>query len=117
MLLDAGKYLRRGSAWEAHQRLEEARAIVWKLAAVAQRVPFPEYGITALLDVNPPVLPDAVAETAVGVGAAEVGAAMRRCAELLQAQWHAAAAAVLAGDAVPPAEPELAAWARARLGL
>lgn len=114
MLLDADKYLRRGSLWEAHQRLEEARAVVWKLAAAAQRLPFPEYGITALLDADRPVLPDGIAKTAAGIDSAELEAAVRLCAELLRAQWQAAAEAV-AGDAQPAAEPELAQWALTRL--
>ena len=32
---DLAKYLDRGSVWEAHARLEEARAQVWKLWALA----------------------------------------------------------------------------------
>jgi hypothetical protein len=40
---DLGKYLRRGSAWEARGRLEEAREQLWKLQAAAGGVAQPQY--------------------------------------------------------------------------
>ena len=40
-LIDADKYLRRGSLWEAHSRLHEARHHIWALWAAATRRPVP----------------------------------------------------------------------------
>ena len=52
-LADVGKYLRRGSAWEALERLHQARAEYWRLLATSADVPNPQYGITSLLDFAP----------------------------------------------------------------
>ena len=49
-LADLGKYLRRGSAWEALARLDEARAQLWKLQASAAGAAQPQYGLTSILD-------------------------------------------------------------------
>jgi hypothetical protein len=49
-LADLGKYLRRGSAWEALARLTEARAFLCQLHAASLGVPDPQYGVTSLLD-------------------------------------------------------------------
>lgn len=84
-LLDADKYLRRGSVWEARARLEEARDAVWRLAAAAQGLPFAEYGITTLLDAPVPQLPEGMAATVAGLDAGEVRAAVFRGAQLLLA--------------------------------
>ena len=40
-LLDADKYLQRGSLWEAHHRLHEARERIWMLWATAHGAPYP----------------------------------------------------------------------------
>lgn len=83
-LADVGKYLRRGSAWEAHDRLEEARAGFWRLLAAADGVPQPEYGITSLLDARPaPAIHDEVATTTAGTDIAEILRASSRLARLL----------------------------------
>jgi hypothetical protein len=113
-LLDADKYLRRGSVWEAQARLEEARAAVWRLCAVAQGLPFAEHGITALLDAPQPRLPAGMEATSGGIDADGLRATVERCAEVLEAQWEAAAAGVDAG-ASGGSVPELASWARRRL--
>jgi hypothetical protein len=63
-LADVGKYLRRGSAWEALERLHQARAEYWRLLATACDVPNPQYGITSLLDFAPGQVPDRLAATA-----------------------------------------------------
>jgi hypothetical protein len=114
-LLDADKYLRRGSLWEARQRVEEARTAVWQLSAAAHGLPFPEYGITALLDAAEPCLPAGVEATATGVDPVALRAAVERCAHLLYAQWARAVAAV--GPAVDPRSQQLALWALERLGV
>lgn len=62
-LADLGKYLRRGSRWEALDRLNEARAQLWRLHAVASDIPNPGYGITSLLDFAPDRLPPRMAAT------------------------------------------------------
>lgn len=112
-LLDADKYLRRASPWEARQRLEEARTAVCRLAAAAQRLPFPEYGMTALLDAAEPDLPRGLDATASGLDVTAMGRAVQRCAELLEAEW-VIAREVVAGRAAPSGIP-LGRWALTRL--
>ncbi len=112
-LLDADKYLLRTSPWEARQRLEEARAVVWQLHAAAEGVPLPEYGITSLLDAPNIALPDGIERTTAGLDLSELRAAVTECARQLRRRWRQLAAAVtgLADiSAVPP-------WAVERLGL
>ena len=96
-LADLGKYLRRGSPWEAHQRLEEARAQLWKLVALAAGVAEPQFGVTSLLDAQPGHWGPAEGEPDVGepdVGEPDVG-------EPGQGepgrQWRAGMAATVAG--------------------
>ena len=57
-LADLGKYLRRGSVWEAMSRLNEARDQLWKLRATSCGVPNPQYGLTSMLDFAPDQVPD-----------------------------------------------------------
>lgn len=52
-LIDAGKYLRRGSLWEAHDRIHTARTHLWQLHAAVCGVPDPQYGLTSVLDFAP----------------------------------------------------------------
>jgi hypothetical protein len=63
-LADVGKYLRRGSAWEALERLHQARTEYWRLLAISADVPNPQYGVTSLLDFAPNHVPASVAATA-----------------------------------------------------
>ncbi|HXS66530.1 MAG TPA: hypothetical protein VN767_27055 [Streptosporangiaceae bacterium] len=63
-LADVGKYLRRGSAWEALERLHQARAEYWRLLATVHDVPNPQYGVTSLLDFAPEQVPASLAATA-----------------------------------------------------
>lgn len=56
-LADLGKYLRRGSAWEALQRLNEAQGCLWRLWATVYEVPNPQYGLTSILDFAPGRIP------------------------------------------------------------
>ena len=62
-LADLGKYVRRGSAWEALERLHEARAQLWQLWAAVRGVPQPQYGLTSVLDFAPAFLPDGIEDT------------------------------------------------------
>lgn len=81
-LADLGKYVRRGSAWEALERLHEARAQLWQLWAAACRVPQPQYGLTSVLDYAA-ALPDGIEETVSGLDVGSLLAAGLRVAELL----------------------------------
>ena len=62
-LIDIGKYLRRGSSWEALQRLQDARAQLWRIWAASFDVPNPQYGLTSILDFAPERLPVQMQET------------------------------------------------------
>lgn len=111
-LLDADKYLRRGSLWEARLRLEETRTVIWQLHAAARGVALPEYGITSLLDAPTVALPDGVERTAAGLDLREMQEAVIECAHQLRRQWRLLAGRVTGLDdiaAVPP-------WAVERLG-
>jgi len=81
-LADLGKYVRRGSAWEALERLHEARAQLWQLWAAVRGVPQPQYGLTSVLDYAA-VLPDGIEETVSGLDTGSLLAAGLRVAELL----------------------------------
>lgn len=56
-LIDADKYLRRGSLWEAHSRLHEARHQIWALWAAAHGAMYPWHGLSQVLDHDPGNLP------------------------------------------------------------
>ena len=81
-LADLGKYVRRGSGWEALERLHEARAQLWQLWAAVRGVPQPQYGLTSVLDYAA-VLPDGMEETVSGLDAGSLLGAGLRVAELL----------------------------------
>jgi hypothetical protein len=111
-LLDLDKYLRRGSVWEALERLHEARDHVWRLIAVAAGVEYPAYGITSLLDApGEPAIPDGMGETTAPLDPARLSAAALALAGRLE-EASAAAGREL-GE--PPAHRRLAEYARARL--
>jgi len=78
-LADVGKYLRRGSTWEALERLHQARAEYWRLLATVHDVPNPQYGVTSLLDFAPAAVP---AELRATVSDLELGG-LRRAARRL----------------------------------
>ncbi len=109
-LSDLAKYLDRGSVWEAHARLEEARAQLWKLWALAISAQYPAYGLTAVLDTADFTLPDGIAATTAGLGPATLLDAATATANLLeQVTRHAR-------RSVPFDPPDgLQAWTRARL--
>jgi hypothetical protein len=58
-LIDADKYLCRGSLWEAHNRLHEARKHIWALWAAATGALYPWHGLSQVLDNDPRSLPPA----------------------------------------------------------
>lgn len=84
-LADVGKYLRRGSAWEALERLNEARTMLWRLRAAAHGVPDAQYGVVSVLDFAPDDVPAELAETVAGLDLAGMLAAARRLAGLIRA--------------------------------
>jgi hypothetical protein len=92
-LIDLGKYLRRGSWWEALQRLNDARSQTWNLWAVALGVPNPGYGLTSILDFAPGRLPPAMTGTVGDLDPDRLLATARNLAD----QVHAACGALPAG--------------------
>jgi hypothetical protein len=82
-LADLGKYVRRGSLWEALGRVHEAREQTWRVLAAAGGVADARYGITSILDFAPGTVPAGMAETVAGLDAGEILAAGRRLAGLL----------------------------------
>lgn len=116
-LLDADKYVRRNSPWEAHQRLEEARQHIWALWATALGTSYPWHGLSQVLDHDPSSLPDGIETTVAGLDLAELrsavvasaavlddvsAAAARRCPTNLPTRLAAFTRAVLAGPRTPP---------------
>jgi hypothetical protein len=82
-LADFGKYLRRGSAWEALQRLNDARGQVWQLWAAGYAIPNPQYGLTSILDFAPERIPPGMAATVSDLDPGRLLAAARSLARLL----------------------------------
>jgi hypothetical protein len=79
-LADFGKYLRRGSVWEALQRLHEARDWAWRLWAAVLDVPNPHFGLTSILDFAPGMLPAGMEPTVSDLEPASLLAAARNVA-------------------------------------
>jgi predicted nucleotidyltransferase len=90
-LLDAHKYLRRGSRWEAHERLHEARHHVWALWAAAQGATYPWHGLSQVLDHDPSSLPPGIEATVAGLDPEELRRAVLATASVLDAVAAAAA--------------------------
>lgn len=110
-LANVAKYLERGSAWEALAQLTEARDLALRLWAVAEDVPYPLFGLTSLLDADPPRLPDGLDATAARADLGELANAARACAELLRASSARARHRLGSGDPESP----MAAWVSERL--
>jgi hypothetical protein len=91
MLIDADKYLRRGSLWEAHSRLHEARHYVWALWAAANGALYPWHGLSQVLDHDPGNLPPGIESTVAGLDAPGLRRAARASAEVLETASEAAA--------------------------
>jgi hypothetical protein len=90
-LIDTDKYLRRGSLWEAHSRLHEARHRIWALWAAAQGAMYPWHGLSQVLDQDPTDLPPGIESTVAGLDAADLRRAARASAGVLAAASEAAA--------------------------
>ena len=84
LLANVSKYLARGSTWEALERLHGARAMALRLHAVAEGVTYPGFGLTSLLDTDPPRLPDGLEATVSGLDPGALRAAAVACGELLR---------------------------------
>ncbi len=82
-LADVGKYLRRGSAWEALAQLHEARTCWWQLWALGHDVPDARYGIVSILDFAPGTVPADAAGTVPRLDLAQLTSAAQKLAELL----------------------------------
>lgn len=91
-LIDASKYLRRGSLWEAHNRLHEARHHIWALWAAAQGAMYPWHGLSQVLDHDPGNLPPGIEATVAALDATDLRRAARASADVLAAASQAAAA-------------------------
>ena len=111
LLANVAKYLARGSAWEAHARLDGARDMALRLCAVAEDVPYPLFGLTSLLDAEPPRLPDGLEATASGIDLDRLAIAVSACATLLRTSAAAARERIGAEDGESP----MAAWVSERL--
>jgi hypothetical protein len=82
-LIDTDKYLRRGSLWEAHSRLHEARHRIWALWAAAHGALYPWHGLSQVLDHDPGNLPPGIESTVAGLDAADLRRAARASAGIL----------------------------------
>lgn len=97
------KYLTRGSLWEAHAQLDAARAELWRLWAVAERIADPQYGLTAVLDAPDAPMPGNIEATVAGLDRRALRSAAMSCGELLVWTWPRAISAVATADlAMPP---------------
>jgi hypothetical protein len=90
-LIDADKYLRRGSLWEAHGRLHEARHYVWALWAAAHGALYPWHGLSQVLDHDPENLPPDIESTVAGLDARGLRRAALASAKVLTTASEAAA--------------------------
>ena len=84
-LADLAKYVRRGSAWEALERLHEGRTQLWRLHAAASGITDPQYGVTSVLDFAPSDTPEGIERTVAGLTLPSLLAAAREMARLLSA--------------------------------
>ena len=90
-LIDLDKYLRRGSLWEAHNRLHHARDHIWALWAAATGALYPWHGLSQVLDNDPGNLPPGIVATVAGLVAADLRrAAVASAAVLTQVSTAAA---------------------------
>jgi hypothetical protein len=90
-LMDTDKYLRRGSLWEAHNRLHEARHRIWALWAAVHGALYPWHGLSQVLDHDPENLPPGVESTVAVLDAADLHRAARASTEVLATVSAAAA--------------------------
>jgi hypothetical protein len=110
-LADLAKYLDRGSLWEAHARLAEARDRVWALWGALRGARYPVFGLSQVLDHDPTDLPPGVERTVAGLDPVALRTAARDCAAVLTEVSAAAA-----GRYPTPLPTDLAAHVAGRLG-
>ena len=89
-LADTAKYLRRGSLWEAHEKLHAARHQIWALWAAAEGALYPWHGLSQVLDHGPGRLPPGIGATVAVLDAADLRRAARASAGVLSAVSEAA---------------------------
>jgi hypothetical protein len=107
---DLAKYLQRGSAWEARQRLDEARDHAFRLWGIAHGVRDATFGLTALLDSPDAGLPPGAEATVAALDSHDLLRAAHATAGLL------ATAGQRAAERIPAELPAaLAAHVRERL--
>lgn len=111
LLANVDKYLARGSAWEARARLAAARDLALQLWAAGAGVEYPAFGLTSLLDAQPPQLPSDLDATLPDRSASDLPRAARACASLLRES--AAMARGRLGVTMP--ESPMAGWVTDRL--
>jgi hypothetical protein len=97
-LIDADKYLRRGSLWEAHNRLHEARHHLGAVGS-SDRRDLPMAWPAQVLDHDPRNLPPGIESTVAGLDTADLRRATRAGAALLT---RASASAAQQCPADPP---------------
>jgi hypothetical protein len=90
-LIDLDKYLRRGSLWEAHNRLHQARHHIWALWAAAIGAMYPGHGLSQVLDEDEASLPPGIESTVAGLDPADLRRAARASAGVLATVSAAAA--------------------------
>jgi hypothetical protein len=90
-LIDLDKYLRRGSLWEAQNRLQQARDQIWALWAAAVGALYPWHGLSQVLDHDPGTLPAGIDGTVAGLDAADLRRAAGASAAVLTEVSAAAA--------------------------
>jgi predicted nucleotidyltransferase len=90
-LLDLDKYLRRGSLWEAHERLHQVRHRIWVLWAAATGALYPWHGLSQVLDNDPGSLPPGIEATVAALDEAGLRRAALASAALLATVSEAAA--------------------------
>jgi hypothetical protein len=90
-LIDADKYLRRASLWEAHGRLHEARHHIWALWAAAHGALYPRHGLSQVLDNDPGNLPPGIESTVAGLDLRDLRRAVRASTAVLATVSAAAA--------------------------
>jgi hypothetical protein len=90
-MIDAGKYLRRDSLWEAHDRLHEARHHIWALWAAATGALYPWHGLSQVLDHDPQSLPPGIEASIAVLDRADLHRAARASATVLAHASEAAA--------------------------
>ena len=108
-LTNVGKYVRRSSYWEAADQLHEARSNLFRLWALAERVPEARYGITALIDAGAG-LPPGIDKSGPGASVGEVLTAARYLAGMLIGLQH-----LLSSDERYELPHEFGAWVAADL--